>query len=413
MSQVQINADRLWQTLETFATYGATERGGVTRLTLSEEDKQGRDTLRLWAQEAGFQCDIDELGNMFICRPGKNRDLPPVMTGSHGDSQPRGGNYDGLYGVLAGLEVLRTLNDHQIETERDLVLVNWTNEEGSRFAPAMLASGVWTGVIDKEFALSRTDRDGITVEQALQQIGYKGTLPAVSRPLHACYEIHIEQGPILEEEAVDIGVVKAAMGQNWYELRIQGFAAHAGTTPMHLRRDAMCGFAEFALAIEQIGQQFAPDGRATVGRVEVTPNSPNVVPSAVMCSVEIRHPNNDALQQMHTQIEQAVEALRQRQLETELKQLSHYDPVLFDDTCVERIEQAIEQHGYSQRPMVSGAGHDACYVQRIAPTAMIFIPCVKGISHNEAERILPEWSEKGANVLLSTLIAAANDVDHQ
>ena len=409
MNTYRINADRLWQTLETFATFGDTGRGGVTRLTLSEEDKQGRDTLRNWALEAGFSCDVDEMGNMFICRPGKNRDLAPVMTGSHGDSQPQGGNYDGIYGVLAGLEVLRTLNDLNIETERDVVLVNWTNEEGARFAPAMLASGVWTGVIDKQHALSRTDRDGVTVEQALNAIGYKGSLPAQPRPLHACYEIHIEQGPIMEEEGIDIGVVNAAMGQNWYELQITGFAAHAGTTPMNLRQDAMCGFAEFALAVEKIGQQFAPDGRATIGMVEVTPNSRNVVPGAVLCSVEIRHPQNTALEQMHTLLGEAAQALNSRKLTSELKQLSHYEPVAFDTTCVERIEKSIAQYGYSHRPMVSGAGHDACYVQRVAPTAMIFIPCVKGISHNEAEQIFPEWSEKGANVLLSTLIMAANE----
>ncbi|WP_416414228.1 Zn-dependent hydrolase [Pantoea sp. App145] len=404
-----INAKRLWHTLEVFSTFGGTENGGVTRLALSDEDRQGRDKIIQWAKEDGFGCEVDELGNMFICRPGKNPNLAPVLTGSHGDSQPLGGNYDGIYGVLAGLEVLRTLNDHGVQTERDLILVNWTNEEGARFAPAMLASGVWSGAIEKEYALSRSDTNGVTVDQALKAIGYKGKFPSKARPLHACYELHIEQGPILEQESIDIGVVHHAMGQNWYELRIQGFAAHAGTTPMNLRLDALCGFAQFTLAVERIGHRFAPDGRATIGMVQVTPNSRNVVPGEVLCSVELRHPENSALDEMHALLEAAVKALTDRYLKSDLKRLSHYPPVVFDQACVQRIEGAIAERGYTQRPMVSGAGHDACYVQRVAPTAMIFIPCVKGISHNEEEKIYPKWAENGANVLFSTLLKAANE----
>lgn len=407
---LRINCDRLWQSLRTFATFGTTAGGGVSRLALSPEDKLGRDTLRDWARKDGFSCQVDELGNMFIRRPGKNPALSPVMTGSHADSQPLGGNYDGIYGVLAGLEALRTLNDWNIETERDLVLVNWTNEEGARFAPAMLASGVWSGVFDKAFALSRTDSQGITVGKALAGIGYQGTLTAKSFPLHACYELHIEQGPLLEAEQIDIGIVHAAMGQRWFDITLSGFAAHAGTTPMSLRQDALCGFAELALAVERIGHHFAEDGRATIGMVNVTPNSRNVVPGSVACSVEFRHPCSMALQEMEQALNDALAALSPRGLTFRADKIFDYAPVNFDPHCLDRISRATQRLGYSQRQMVSGAGHDACYVNRVAPTAMIFIPCVKGISHNEAEEIYPAWSERGANVLLHTLLAAADEL---
>ncbi|HBI09136.1 MAG TPA: Zn-dependent hydrolase [Franconibacter pulveris] len=410
MSQpLQVNGERLWRTLEEMAQFGATPRGGVTRLTLSEEDRLARDRLRGWAQEAGFHCEVDRLGNMFIRRPGRNGALAPVMTGSHGDSQPLGGRYDGIYGVLAGLEALRTLNDLDIETERDLLLVNWTNEEGARFAPAMLASGVWTGVFSEAFALSREDKDGVTLGSALQSIGYHGEKPAEAFAVHACFEAHIEQGPLLEAEAIDIGVVHAAAGQRWYEVDIQGFAAHAGTTPMTHRRDALCGFAELALAVEQIGFDFAPDGRATIGMAQVTPNSRNVVPGAAFCSVEFRHPQQEALVKMDAALEAAVEKLAERLLEVKLRRIFDYAPVHFDAGCIDRVEQAVNALGYSHTRMVSGAGHDACYVNRVAPTSMIFIPCVKGISHNEEEAISPTWSEHGANVLLNALVSAAQD----
>lgn len=405
----RVNGERLWQSLETFATFGATPGGGVTRLALSEEDRLGRDTLKRWAQEANFSCQIDEMGNMFIRRAGRNPDLPPVMTGSHADSQPLGGNYDGIYGVLAGLEVLRTLNDYGIETERDILLVNWTNEEGARFAPAMLASGVWTGVFTRSFALSRQDPDGISVDRALQSIGYKGDRPASHFPLHSCYELHIEQGPILEETGTDIGIVHAAMGQRWFEVTLHGFAAHAGTTPMDLRQDALCGFADLALAVEKIGHQSGQDGRATVGSVQVTPNSRNVVPGEVFFTVEFRHPDTQTLNDMEAALQDALAGLSARNLQVSVSKIFDYSPISFSTDCVSRIGQAVDRLGLSHRPMVSGAGHDACYVHRIAPTAIIFIPCVKGISHNEAESISPAWSEKGANALLLTLIDAASE----
>lgn len=406
---IAINAERLWSTLNEMARIGATPAGGVTRLTLSDEDRQARDLLRQWAQEAGFPCAVDSMGNMFIRRAGKNPQLAPVLTGSHVDSQPLGGRYDGIYGVLAGLEALRTLNERGIETERDIVLVNWTNEEGARFAPAMLASGVWAGQFSEAFALARKDRDGISVGAALEAIGYRGERPTAAFPVHACYEVHIEQGPILEEDDVDIGLVHAAMGQRWFNVTLEGFSAHAGTTPMGSRRDALTAFAELALAVEQIGIAHNPDGRATIGMAQVIPGSRNVVPGRVECSVEFRHPQSSALEAMEQALRHAADTLARRGVQAQIERIFDYAPIAFNAQCLARSEQAIQMLGYSARRMVSGAGHDTCYISKVAPASMIFIPCEKGISHNEAENILPTWAEKGANVLLHSVLLAARE----
>ena len=406
---IAINAERLWSTLNEMARIGATPAGGVTRLALSDEDRQARDLLRQWAQEAGFPCAVDSMGNMFIRRAGKNPQLAPVLTGSHVDSQPLGGRYDGIYGVLAGLEALRTLNERGIETERDIVLVNWTNEEGARFAPAMLASGVWAGQFSEAFALARKDRDGISVGAALEAIGYRGERPTAAFPVHACYEVHIEQGPILEEEDVDIGLVHAAMGQRWFNVTLEGFSAHAGTTPMGSRRDALTAFAELALAVEQIGIAHNPDGRATIGMAQVIPGSRNVVPGRVECSVEFRHPQSSALEAMEQALRHAADTLARRGVQAQIERIFDYAPIAFNAQCLARSEQAVQMLGYSARRMVSGAGHDTCYISKVAPASMIFIPCEKGISHNEAENILPTWAEKGANVLLHSVLLAARE----
>ncbi|TCW15305.1 N-carbamoyl-L-amino-acid hydrolase [Raoultella sp. BIGb0138] len=406
---ITVNSERLWSTLNEMALLGATPAGGVTRLALSAEDRQARNLLREWAREAGFRCDVDSMGNMFIRRAGRNPALAPVLTGSHVDSQPLGGRYDGIYGVLAGLEALRSLNDQGVETERDIVLVNWTNEEGARFAPAMLASGVWSGQFSEDWALAREDRDGISVGAALEAIGYRGARPAQAFPLHACYEVHIEQGPILEEEGVDIGLVHAAMGQRWFTITLEGFAAHAGTTPMGSRRDALTAFARLALAVEQIGIAHQPDGRATVGMVQVTPGSRNVVPGRVECSVEFRHPQSSALEAMEQALHRAAAELAGRGVPAEVERIFDYAPIAFDAQCLARSEQAVRALGYSARRMVSGAGHDTCYISKVAPASMIFIPCEKGISHNEAENIHPDWAAKGANVLLHSVLQAARE----
>lgn len=406
-NDLKVNPQRLQTMLDVIAEYGATANNGVTRLSLTQEDKQARDQLKIWSEEANFSCRVDQLGNMFIRRPGRDPNLTPVLMGSHGDSQPLGGRYDGSYGVIAGLEVLLTLNDFQIETERSIELINWTNEEGARFAPAMLASGVWSGVFTPEFALSRTDNDGVTVAQALQSIGYAGSEEAAVFPATAYFELHIEQGPILEDEGIAIGVVYAAQGQRWYEITIDGFSAHAGTTPMSHRRDALCGFAELVSAVEQIGLQFTPDGRATVGMANISPNSRNVVPGRVFFSVEFRHPDQKVLIEMEYALNLAIEKLAYRQLVITSKCVFDYAPIIFNENCVELVRQVADTLNYSRREMISGAGHDACYINRVIPTAMIFIPCIGGISHNEAEDILAEWGEAGANVLLHTVLKSA------
>ncbi|ANJ98807.1 Zn-dependent hydrolase [Serratia plymuthica] len=401
----QVNGERLWQSLRDMAQFGAIPKDGVTRLALSEEDRQARDQLRAWALEAGCSVRVDRMGNMFLRREGTRPELAPVVTGSHVDSQPNGGRFDGIYGVLAGLEVIRTLNDRQIATERALEVVNWTNEEGARFAPAMIASGVFAGVFDEEYGLSRRDAQGISIGEALKQIGYDGEDPVGGRPIHAAFELHIEQGPILEAENVEIGVVTSAQGQRWYELEILGFSAHAGTTPMERRRDALLGFAAMVTAVNQIGLDFMPDARATVGMAQITPNSRNVVPGKVFFSVEFRHPQEAVLEQMERRLLAAVAEVDAGTLSTRAERIFQYQPIRFDQGCIDSVRQATQALGYSHRDMVSGAGHDACYLSRVAPTAMIFIPCVDGISHNELEDISPAWATAGANVLLNALLA--------
>lgn len=401
----RINGERLWQSLRDMAQFGAIPKDGVTRLALSEEDRQARDQLRAWALEAGCSVRVDRMGNMFLRREGTRPELAPVVTGSHVDSQPNGGRFDGIYGVLAGLEVIRTLNDRQIATERALEVVNWTNEEGARFAPAMIASGVFAGVFDEEYGLSRRDAQGISIGEALKQIGYDGEEPVGGRPIHAAFELHIEQGPILEAENIEIGVVTSAQGQRWYELEILGFSAHAGTTPMERRRDALLGFAAMVTAVNQIGLDFMPDARATVGMAQITPNSRNVVPGKVFFSVEFRHPQETVLEQMEQRLLAAVAEVDAGKLSARAERIFQYRPIRFDENCIDSVRQAAQALGYSHREMVSGAGHDACYLSRVAPTAMIFIPCVDGISHNELENISPAWATAGANVLLNALLA--------
>lgn len=404
----RINGQRLWDSLMEMAQIGATANGGVSRLALTEEDRQGRELFKRWAIEAGCSVKVDAMGNQFARRPGRNDSLAPVLTGSHGDSQPAGGKFDGIYGVLAGLEVIRSLNDHGIETERSVEVVNWTNEEGSRFAPAMIASGVYTGVFDLDYGLSRTDAQGISIGQALQSIGYAGSEPMGNREIHAAFELHIEQGPILEAEGLDIGVVTGAQGQRWYDIELKGRSAHAGTTPMNHRLDALLGLARVVEAVNKIGVAEGDEGRATVGWVQVFPNSRNVVPGRVAFSVEFRHPDESVLERLDAQLRDEVETIaRASGLQHSLKQIFQYAPINFDADCVGRVERAAVELGYSHKRMISGAGHDACYLNRVAPTSMIFVPCVEGLSHNEAEHIHPHWAEAGANVLLHAMLAKA------
>lgn len=405
---MRVNGERLWASLMEMAQIGATAKGGVSRLALTEEDRRGRDLFVAWAEAAGCTVRVDAMGNIFARRAGRQEHLAPVLTGSHGDSQPAGGKFDGIYGVLAGLEVIRTLNDLQIVTERPIEVVNWTNEEGSRFAPAMIASGVYAGVFDLAYGLSRSDAEGVSIGQALEQIGYAGPEAVGGQALHAAFELHIEQGPILEAQGLTIGVVSGAQGQRWYEVELNGRSAHAGTTPMGHRLDALLGFARVVEAVNRLGLEQGAEGRATVGMAQIHPNSRNVVPGRVFFSVEFRHPDEAVLALQDQQLREAVAAIAgQIGLQHSVQQIFQYAPIAFDRDCVEVVRAASEALGYSHRPMISGAGHDACYLNRVAPTAMIFVPCVDGLSHNEAEHIHPHWSEAGANVLLHAMLAKA------
>lgn len=405
MHNLRIDARRLWDSLMETAQIGATPKGGIRRLTLTDLDRQVRDWFRKACEDAGCTVTVDEVGNMFARRPGRNNALPPIAMGSHLDTQPTGGKFDGILGVLAGLEVLRTLNDAGYETNAPLEVINWTNEEGSRFAPAMLASGVFAGVFTKEFAYSREDREGMTFGEELERIGYKGSAKVGDHEIGAFFEIHIEQGPILENEEKTIGVVTGIQGMRWYEVTVTGNESHAGTTPMHLRRDAMLGAARMNVAINEIASADAPLAVTTVGLVEVRPNSRNVIPGEVFFTVDMRHPDDAVLAGMEERLHDALNAIAaELGLEVAIRNVWNSPAVRFDPTLVDAVRSAATDYGFSHRDIVSGAGHDAGYMARVAPTAMIFVPCENGISHNEIENAKPEDLAAGANVLLRAVL---------
>ena len=409
---LQIDGKRLWDSLMEMAKIGATDKGGCRRLALTDLDRQSRDLFVRWCEAAGCSIKIDKMGSIFARRPGKNNDLAPVMTGSHLDTQPTGGRFDGVFGVLAGLEVVRSLNDLGVETERPVEVAVWTNEEGSRFAPAMVASGVFAGVFDLEYGLSRSDSDGKTMGEELQRIGYAGAEEVGGREIHAFFETHIEQGPILEEENKTIGIVTDAQGQRWYELTLTGVESHAGPTPMARRKDALLGAARIVELVNRTGLDNAPVACATVGMLEVYPNSRNVIPGRVFLAIDIRHPDDGILAQMDGTLRAGIEKITgEIGLEYELEQIFYVKPVKFDESCVAAVRDGAEAFGYEARGIVSGAGHDACYMSKVAPTAMVFVPCIDGISHNEVEDAKPEWITAGGNVLLRAIVEKAGRAD--
>ena len=411
LSNVRINGQRLWDSLMEMAKIGGTPKGGCKRLTLTDVDKQGRELFRAWCQQAGCSLKIDEMGNMFARRAGVEDDLPPVVLGSHLDTQPTGGKFDGVLGVLGALEVVRSLNDLNIKTRYPIEVANWTNEEGSRFAPAMVSSGVFAGVYTKEFAYSRLDPEGKKLGDELVRIGFKGEEPVGGRPLHAYFELHIEQGPILEDEGYDVGIVTHGQGQRWYELKLTGFESHAGSTPMPVRKDALLGAARVVELVNAIGLSKAPLGVSTCGMINAYPNSRNVIPGEVFLACEFRHPIDATLSEMDAALHEGVKAIAAKiGLTYELKQVFYYAPVAFDEECVSAVRRAADHFGYKHRDIVSGAGHDACYMARVTPTSMIFTPCVDGVSHNESEDIKLEWSTAGANVLLHAALEKAEIV---
>ena len=406
MQQLRINGDRLWQSLMELARIGATPKGGVRRLTLSETDREARDLFARWAREAGLEVEVDAIGNMFARRTGSDPSLPPVAMGSHLDSQPSGGKFDGAYGVMAGLEVLRTLNEAGTETRAPLEVVSWTNEEGSRFTPVMMGSGVFAGAFPLAHVLEQKDVDGTSVGDALQAIGYAGR--ASEHRLGAYLEAHIEQGPMLEDTKTTIGVVQGALGQRWFDAVISGQDAHAGPTPMELRKDALIAASRLVLEVNRIALAFPDYARGTVGSMQVKPNSRNVVPGEVRMSVEFRNQKDETLSAMVAALRESLKAIETEcHVAIELTEVTYFPPCHFDAAMVGAVRDAAGALGYTQRDIVSGAGHDAVYVARVAPTAMIFVPCEGGISHNEIENATPQDLAAGCNVLLHAALTRA------
>ena len=411
-TNLSVNGTRLWDSLMEMAKIGATEKGGVKRLTLTELDLESRELFRSWCEEAGLTVTVDQLGTMYARRAGSDDSLPPVMVGSHLDTQPTGGKFDGALGVLAALELVRSLNDLGVRTRHPIEIVNFTNEEGSRFAPAMVASGVIAGAFTLDYARSRVDSDGMTLGGALDALSIAGEAPVGGRPVKAFFELHIEQGPVLEDGGLDIGVVTHANGQRWFDVTVTGVESHAGPTPMALRKDALVGAARVIDLVNQVGHAFQPGACATCGRIEVFPASRNVIPGRAWVSVDLRHPDEERLTAMAERVEAgARDIANDLGLDVEITPVFSFPVTTFDKDCVDAVRRAAHDLGLKHRDIVSGAGHDAVYMARVAPTAMVFTPCIGGISHNEAEDMTPAWAEAGANVLMRAVVETADVVD--
>lgn len=408
LTTLRINGPRLWASLMELAQIGATAKGGVCRLTLTDLDKQGRDLVTRWAREAGMTVTVDKIGNVFMRRAGRDNTLPPIMTGSHIDTQPTGGKFDGNYGVLAGIEVVRTLNDHGIETEAPIEVAFWTNEEGSRFVPVMMGSGVFAKAFTLEHAYAATDTDGKTVKGELERIGYIGEQEPGDHPVGAYFETHIEQGPVLEDHDKTIGVVTGVLGIRWYDCVVTGMEAHAGPTPMALRRDALQVATKLMQEVVACAHRHPPHGRGTVGMVQVHPNSRNVIPGRVKFSIDLRNATDALCDAMDADIRAvAAQLAADSGLSIEITPVSAYPAQPFHPDCIAAVQKAADALGYPNMPVVSGAGHDAVYMARLAPAGMIFIPCKDGISHNEIEDAKPEHIEAGCNVLLQAMLERA------
>jgi beta-ureidopropionase / N-carbamoyl-L-amino-acid hydrolase len=409
MRNLQVDGGRLWASLTELAKIGATPKGGVCRLAASDLDGEARRLFIRWCEEAGCRVTVDKIGNIFARRPGRNPDRAPVMTGSHLDTQPTGGRFDGAYGVLAGLEIVRSLNDLGYETEAPIDIVAWTNEEGSRFSPAMVGSGVFAGVFDLSYGLERPDNvTGATLGAELTRIGFAGQEPVGGRPVAAYFEAHIEQGPILDAAGLPIGVVTGAQGQRWYEVTVTGQEAHAGPTPMPRRRDALVGAARMIDMVNQIGHAHAPDACATVGFVQVSPNSRNTIPGRVFFTVDFRHPEDAVLTEMDRELRAAcTQAAASQNLDAKLEEFWYFPPTAFAPAVVGKVREAAKALGYPHQDIISGAGHDAVHMARVAPSAMVFVPCKGGISHNEIEDAAPADLAAGCNVLMNALLETA------
>jgi len=411
-SNLRINGDRLWESIHEMAEIGPGVRGGSNRQTLTDEDSQGRHLFQSWCEEAGLTIGVDKMGTMFARREGADPDALPVYVGSHLDTQPTGGRYDGVLGVLSGLEIIRTLNDMNIKTKHPVVVVNWTNEEGTRFAPPMLASGVFAGVHTLDWAYGREDAEGANVGDELERIGWKGSEEVGARKMHAFYELHIEQGPILEAEGKNIGVVTHGQGLNWTQVTLTGRESHTGSTPMPLRVNAGLGMARITQLVDEIAWKHAPDAVGAVGHCDVSPNSRNIIPGTVVFTVDQRSPDKAVMEEMERELKDGAKKIADDiGLGIEMENVGHFDPVTFNEGCVTAVRNAADRLGYSHRNLVSGAGHDACWINRVAPTSMVMCPCVDGLSHNEDEDISIEWATAGANVLFHAVVETAEIVE--
>lgn len=405
---LRIDGQRLWASLMELAQVGATPRGGVCRLALTDLDRQGRDLVVQWGRAAGLAITVDRIGNVFMRRPGRNPTLPPVMAGSHIDTQPTGGKFDGNYGVLAALEVVRTLDDHGIVTEAPIEVAFWTNEEGSRFVPVMMGSGVFAGAFTLEHAHAARDVDGKTVRDELARIGYLGQEVPGAHPVGAYFEAHIEQGPVLEDAGVTIGVVEGVLAIRWFDCTVEGMEAHAGPTPMALRRDALQTATRVMQEVVASALRHGPHGRGTVGMVQVHPNSRNVIPGRVKFSIDLRNASDELVERQAADVQAlAARLAAEGGVAIRIEPVSSYPAQRFDPECVRSVAAAAARLGYSHMPAVSGAGHDAVYAARLAPTGMIFVPCKDGISHNEVEDAQPAHLEAGGNVLLQVMLERA------
>lgn len=401
---MRVNAERLWQMLMDMAKIGATTKGGNTRLALTDEDISGRALLLEWAKQINLSIHYDEVGNLILRRSGQNQTALPIAMGSHLDTQPKGGRFDGIYGVLAGMEVLQRLEEQNIVTDHPLELVVWMNEEGARFTPAMMGSAAFAGVLPKQQVYDTTDKNGISVYSELVRTGQLGDYP-LARPFQAYYEAHIEQGPVLERNQISIGVVTGGQAILWLDVETQGKAAHAGTTPMNMRKDTMVGTAEMIVAIEKCILEKFPQGLVTFGEMQVANSSRNTIPGQIQWTIDLRHPDDAALKAMEIETTAILSRLAmERDLEVRVSQHWLSPATYFDSTCVATVQDAVNSLGYSNQTIVSGAGHDAINIAKHCPTTMIFIPCIDGLSHNEAEDIYMQDAAQGADVLLNAIL---------
>ncbi len=406
LKTLRVDGERLWQSLMDLARIGATPKGGVKRITLTDLDRQGRDRFVEWAKAAGMSVRVDGIGNIFARRAGADDSLPPVMTGSHLDTQPSGGKFDGAFGVMAGLEVVRRLNELGIRTRAPIEVAAWTNEEGSRFVPTMMGSGVFASIYALEQMHAQKDVDGVSVGDALKAIGYQGDAGPIK--VGAYFEAHIEQGPVLENTRTTIGAVLGALGQRWFDVEITGQDSHAGPTPMELRKDALLAASRLVIETNRVACTYPDNARATVGHLRVMPNSRNVVPGAVSMTLDVRNAKDETLLAMVEDLKASAKKIEAEcRCAIDIREILYFAPSHFDPKLVDSVRKSAQALGLSCRDIVSGAAHDAVYLNRVAPTAMIFVPCEGGLSHNELENARPDEIAAGASVLINAMLAAA------